>query len=63
MHDYRKKAIAANVKGVEFLFKKNGVHVLRGLGSLAGAGRVRSPRPTRSPTPSRRATWCWPRDP
>ena len=41
MHGYRKKCISGNVKGVEFLFKKNGVKMLRGHGSLAGARSVR----------------------
>jgi len=40
MHAYRKKTIGANVKGVEYLFKKNGVELLGGHGRLAGSGRV-----------------------
>lgn len=40
MHAYRKKTIAANVKGVEYLFKKNGVELIHGHGRLAGGGRV-----------------------
>lgn len=40
MHEYRKKTIAANVKGVEYLFKKNGVDLIHGHGRLAGGGRV-----------------------
>jgi dihydrolipoamide dehydrogenase len=40
MHKYRKKTISANVKGVEYLFKKNGVELLSGHGRLAGNGRV-----------------------
>ena len=34
------EVVAANVKGVEFLFKKNKVTWLKGAASLAGAGRV-----------------------
>jgi len=41
MQAYREKCIAANVKGVEYLFKKNGVQLLHGRGSLAGRGQVR----------------------
>ena len=40
MHRYRKKTITANVKGVEYLFKKNGVDLIHGHGRLAGGGRV-----------------------
>jgi len=40
MHKYRKKMIGANVKGVEYLFKKNGVELIHGHGRLAGSGRV-----------------------
>lgn len=40
MHAYRKKTIAGNVKGVEYLFKKNGVTLIHGRGRLAGGGRV-----------------------
>ena len=40
MHTYKKKTVLANAKGVEFLFKKNGVTMLRGHGRVAGSGRV-----------------------
>jgi len=40
MHKYRKKTIAANVKGVEYLLKKNKVELLQGHGRLAGPGEV-----------------------
>jgi dihydrolipoamide dehydrogenase len=40
MHRYRKKTIDANVKGVEYLFKKNGVSLVHGHGRLAGGRRV-----------------------
>jgi dihydrolipoamide dehydrogenase len=40
MHKYRKKTIAANVKGVEYLLKKNKVELLQGHGRLAGPGKV-----------------------
>ena len=49
MHVYRKKCITANVKGVEFLFKKNGVKLLRGRGSLAGPRSVRVAPPDAEP--------------
>ncbi|HXV77387.1 MAG TPA: dihydrolipoyl dehydrogenase [Candidatus Polarisedimenticolaceae bacterium] len=49
MHAYRKKTIDANVRGVEYLFKKNSVTLLRGVGSLAGQGRVRVSPPQDSP--------------
>src|ERR1700710_1194593 len=34
------EVVSANVKGVEFLFKKNKVDWLKGAGSVAGPGRV-----------------------
>ncbi len=40
MHRYKKKTVDANVKGVEYLFKKNGIELIRGYGRLAGRGRV-----------------------
>jgi len=40
MHKYKSKTIDANTKGIEYLFKKNGVTVLPGRGRLAGPGRV-----------------------
>ncbi len=40
LHAYRKRVVAKNSKGVEYLMKKNGVDLHRGLGKLAGAGRV-----------------------
>ena len=49
MHVYRKKCITANVKGVEFLFKKNGVKLLAGRGSLAGSRSVRVAPPQGEP--------------
>jgi len=38
---YKDKVVLANAKGVEYLFKKNGVTLIRGRGVLAGRGRVR----------------------
>jgi dihydrolipoamide dehydrogenase len=37
---YKDKTVTVNAKGVEYLFKKNGVTMLRGRGRLAGPGRV-----------------------
>jgi dihydrolipoamide dehydrogenase len=40
MQAYKTKTVQANVKGVEYLFKKNGVTLLTGHGRLAGRGKV-----------------------
>ena len=40
VHRYKKKVVQSNTKGVEYLFKKNGVELLTGRGRLAGAGKV-----------------------
>ena len=40
MHARKNEVVSANVKGVEFLFKKNKVTWLKGEGSIAGPGRV-----------------------
>ena len=40
MHAYKTKVVQSNAKGVEYLFKKNGVDLLSGRGKLAGANRV-----------------------
>ncbi|WP_421707818.1 dihydrolipoyl dehydrogenase [Algihabitans sp.] len=40
MLGHKDKVVEANVKGVEFLFKKNKVDWLKGHGSLQGGGRV-----------------------
>ena len=37
---YKDKTVTVNAKGVEFLFRKNGVTLLRGRGRLAGPGQV-----------------------
>jgi dihydrolipoamide dehydrogenase len=37
---FKSKNVTVNARGVEFLFKKNGVALLSGRGKLAGAGRV-----------------------
>ncbi len=37
---YKSKVVQSNTKGVEYLFKKNGVDLLTGLGRIAGSGRV-----------------------
>lgn len=40
MQARKAEIVGANVKGVEFLFKKNGITWLKGYGKLEGAGRV-----------------------
>ena len=40
VHKYKDKMVTVNAKGVEYLFKKNNVTVVRGRGSLAGRGKV-----------------------
>jgi dihydrolipoamide dehydrogenase len=40
VHKYKDKVVLSNAKGVEFLFKKNGVTLVPGRGKLAGRGRV-----------------------
>ena len=40
LHEYKDKTVRSNAKGVEFLFKKNGVRLLAGRGRLAGRGLV-----------------------
>jgi dihydrolipoamide dehydrogenase len=40
VHEYKAKTVQSNAKGVEYLFKKNGVALLAGRGRLAGPGRV-----------------------
>jgi dihydrolipoamide dehydrogenase len=40
LHSYRTRVVQKNVKGVEFLMRKNKVDVVRGFGKLAGAGKV-----------------------
>ncbi len=37
---YKDKTVTSNVKGIEYLFKKNGVALLTGRGRLAGRGKV-----------------------
>jgi len=37
---YKNKVVQANAKGVEYLFKKNGVSLIHGRGRLAGPGQV-----------------------
>ncbi len=41
MMAYKDDVVAQNTRGIEFLFKKNGVDYIRGWGSLAGDGEVR----------------------
>jgi dihydrolipoamide dehydrogenase len=40
MQKYKDKVVGANVKGVEYLFKKNKVTLIRGRGTLLGGGKV-----------------------
>ncbi len=40
MIDYKQSVVDANVKGIEFLFKKNKVDYLRGWGKISGKGEV-----------------------
>ena len=40
LHSYRTRVVQKNLKGVEFLMRKNKVEVVRGFGKLAGAGKV-----------------------
>ena len=40
MQKYKSKVVQSNAKGVEYLFKKNGVVLLHGRGRLAGPGKV-----------------------
>jgi dihydrolipoamide dehydrogenase len=46
---YKSKTVTINSKGVEYLFKKNGVTVLPGRGKLAGKGRVEVTTPGKPP--------------
>ena len=40
MMNFKQQGIDGNVKGVEFLMKKNKIDVLRGVGKILGAGKV-----------------------
>ena len=40
LHKYMKKTVDSNVKGVEYLFKKNKITLLTGRGRVSGKGRV-----------------------
>ncbi len=40
MMNHKAETVAANVGGVDFLFKKNKITTLRGIGSIAGPGKV-----------------------
>ena len=40
MMDFKQQGIDGNVKGVEFLMKKNKIDVLRGTGKVLGTGKV-----------------------
>jgi dihydrolipoamide dehydrogenase len=40
LHKYKDKVVTANVKGVEYLFKKGGITMVPGRGRLAGPGKV-----------------------
>ena len=40
MQKYKDKVVLANAKGVEYLFKKNNVTLVRGRGTLLGQGKI-----------------------
>jgi len=40
VHSYKDNVVKANTRGVEYLFKKNGVTLVSGRGRLAGKGKV-----------------------
>ena len=40
LHKYKDRVVLSNAKGVEFLFKKNGVTLIPGRGTLAARGQV-----------------------
>ena len=40
MMGFKQEAIDGNTKGIDFLFKKNKVEVIRGTGKILGAGKV-----------------------
>ena len=56
MMTYKDEGVDGNVKGVEFLLKKNKVDAFQGVGSIAGPARSRSPAPTARRRRSRRRT-------
>ena len=41
LQKYKDKVVLANAKGVEYLFKKNGVTLVRGRGTLAGKNKIK----------------------
>ena len=63
LHRYKDRVVQSNAKGVEYLFKKNGVRSFHGRGKVAGKGRVEvAPAGGGAPSRWRRAPSCWPRD-
>ena len=50
MMDHKNQTVASNVGGVDYLFKKNKITVLRGVGSIAAPGKVRVTPQNGSPT-------------
>ncbi len=56
MMNFKQQGIDGNVKGVEFLMKKNKIDVLKGTGKILGAGKVEVSAATARPRRSRPRT-------
>ena len=53
MMNFKQQGIDGNVKGVEFLMKKNKIDVISGAGKILGAGKVEVQAATARRRPSR----------